>query len=334
MIIDSLPHTIWIILSVVLQFVGFLKTASEFTNVEYTDGNGSTRYAYLKLPENFNASETYPAAIVFHAWNGMGEEPVYFADKLADEGYIAIAPDMFRNVAAGNLQIPWNIFTVVTYPQSQIDEDVDSAIQYLEETYGDSLSHIVSGPGFCFGGSQALELSRRFEINATISLYGSSISGFGESTSSDDDVWGLIGANGSPLLGIYGALDQGPSPEQVASFEIALQQREIDNNITIYPDVGHAFVNPDAYEDGNEQAVEAWKQVLTFFADVVSVSPENESNKSMRNRRERRNSNIGNTKYSQRENKYEALYDWSMIQDHLTDKMLHKGHGKKNHRFV
>lgn len=61
----------------------------------------------------------------------MSEEATFFCDKLADEGYYCLAPDLFRNVASPAMNILWNIYSVVTTSQDQIDSDSDAALAYL-----------------------------------------------------------------------------------------------------------------------------------------------------------------------------------------------------------
>jgi len=257
-------------LTPLLLFFGYLTPASEYANVSYIS-NGETLYAYVATPAEGCPNEGCPAAVVLHAWNGMGEEPLYFADKLAEQGFVAIAPDMFRGVAAPEDAILWNILTLEAIPQEQIDSDLDAALDYLLS----NPHHIVdsarvsAGPGFCFGGSQALLLSSRRQLATTVSLYGSSTVDYQDPTTGN---WGYLGAADAPVLGIYGALDYSPSPAEAAGFAAALEARNATFNVTVYPDVGHAFVNPEAHESGQPQAVAAWDQVTAFLSDSLASS--------------------------------------------------------------
>ena len=88
----SLIHSI---LTQILVLLGVLSPVTDLANVAYEAGDGTTLHAYLATPETGCASGC-PAAIVFHAWNGLSEEPLYFADQLAEQGYVALAPDLFR----------------------------------------------------------------------------------------------------------------------------------------------------------------------------------------------------------------------------------------------
>lgn len=291
-----------------------LNPATDFTNIEYEDGDGTTLYAYMATPPGYDpaSSDVYPTALVFHAWNGMGDEPLYFADLLAKEGYIALAPDLYRGVASPSLLIPWNILSVLTAPQDRMDDDVDAAISYLEGLGTMDPDHLVSGPGFCFGGTQALELARRRHVAATVSLYGTSISELTTATSDAD--WGLLGHEGSPVMGVYGEDDGSPSPEEAEDFREALSARAITHNVTVYPDVSHAFVNPEAHEDGDEQAVRAWDSVVAFLNEVA------EGDGIVATPIERLST------LQSRPRAYHPTLSWAV--DHATDAMQHKGHGQ------
>lgn len=294
-------------------FIGILSSANTYSNVEYVNGDGDNLFAYLALPPDYNETQTYPTALVFHAWNGMSDEPVYFADLLAEQGYIALAPDLYRGVASPELLIPWNILSVITAPQDRMDADVDLAIEYLEGMGSADMSRLVSGPGFCFGGAQALELAKRKAVAATVSLYGSSISEL--TTDAPDEYWGLIGVDGSPILGIYGEEDMGPSPDQVVKFTAAMVERGILHNTTIYEGVGHAFVNPDAHSSANTQAVTAWDQVVEFMLEVAQGDGMSRRTKEMH--------------LSHRVHTYRSPLSWFV--DHATDGVYHKGHANHLH---
>ena len=305
----SLGEIIISILSRFFLFLGLVFSAKDFANIEYTNSNGDTLYAYVAFPPNYNnnTNETYPVAMVLHSGGGMNDVPVYFADLLAKEGgYVVIAPDLFRGIAAPQTFVPWNLLNVNSSPQDRVDSDVDAAIEYLEGLGTVDVPTLVSGPGFCFGGSQALELARRRSVGATVALYAGSTPGFQDPE--DDEMWGLLGH--SPILGIYGALDGAPSPEDVNVFESALQARNATYNITIYDDVGHSFVTPEAHESGDVQATAAWNQVMSFLEDFKETSQSSPSA-------------IRDVQTVKRKAYHPSL---SWILDHLTDNIYHKGH--------
>ena len=151
--------------------------------------------------------------------------------------------------------------------------DADAALEYLRSLGTVDDTEIISGPGFCFGGTQSLVFASRHQTAATITCYGTYISELADSTGVS---WGKIGAQGSPVLGIYGELDARPSPAQAEAFRAALTARGVAHNVSIYPEVGHAFITPDAHRHaehvGHAQAVAAWEQIVRFVDGVHSGS--------------------------------------------------------------
>jgi carboxymethylenebutenolidase len=67
-----------------------------------------------------------------------------------------------------------------------------------------------------------------------------------------------------PVLGIYGEEDGNIPVEQVRAFEQALESLNVENTVTIYPGVGHAFVKSDTYNSGGAPE-DAWNQMVTFL---------------------------------------------------------------------
>jgi carboxymethylenebutenolidase len=295
------------ILGTLMKLVCLIFPATEFSNVEYTNDQGDTLLAYLAKPPDWSADATYPAAVVMHGWNGMSEEPVYFANLLAEQGYIVLAPDLFRGVSSAEWNIPWNILTVQNTEQDRMDKDVDAAMDYLLSLNVDE-ARVFSGPGFCFGGAQVLESAKRRAFAATITLYGSNIEDLQDPESSN---WGMIGVDDSKVLGIYGADDRAPSPGEAEGFGLAMEARGIDHTVKIYGGVGHAFVNSDDHEDGKQQATEAWDQIVSFMNDVTG------GRGSSRHALE-----MGTIPRSQEE--YHPSMTWKV--DHTMDMFRHTGH--------
>ena len=73
-----------------------------------------------------------------------------------------------------------------------------------------------------------------------------------------------------PKYSEYGADDGNPNPDEAKGFQKALTARNIANTVTIYNGVGHAFVNPKDHRSGMPQAVDVWKQVISFMNETVS----------------------------------------------------------------
>lgn len=227
--------------------------ASAFTNVTYINPDGVPLNAYLAVPDG---EGPFPGVLMIHEWWGMRPEIVEKADKLAAEGYAVLAPDTYRG--ASTTIVPRALFLRLSTPEARVDGDMQTAFEYLA-------SHEAVDParigvvGFCYGGGVALRHAiRNPQIAATINLYGS--------TPDDPASFGALLNDGTgPVLGIFGEDDAQIPLSEVEAFEAALTAADIPHTITIYADVGHAFVQPDAIAEGGA-AAEAWNQILAFFA--------------------------------------------------------------------
>ncbi len=223
-------------------------------NVEYRAADGSALRGYLAQPAG---AGPHPAVIMIHEWWGLNADIVEMADRLAAEGYVVLAPDAYRGQVTGT--VPRALWLRITTPDERIAADVDAAYAYLlslEEVDAERTAAL----GFCFGGGQSLRMGIRHpELAATVILYGDLVS--------DPAEFGaLIG--GGPLLGIYGAEDASIPLAQVEAFEAALVSAGVAHRITVYPNVGHAFVQPDAIDQPGA-AHDAWQEILTFLAETV-----------------------------------------------------------------
>lgn len=252
------------LLLAILSAWGQTFPATKFTNIKY-EVDGVELHAYLATPKS--PTNSTPAVVVFHAWNGMSEEATYFADRLAEDGYYAIAPDLFRGVAAEGTNIVWNILTVLTTSQNRMDNDSDAALSYLKGLTNVDDSRISSGPGFCFGGSQSLVFASRHKMAATVTCYGTYIK---ELHDADSSAWGKL-KEGGPVQGIYGEQDTSPGPDDAKKFGEALQKNGMNYNISMYSDVGHGFITPEAHREDSEdpthkQAVLAWNEIEQFLS--------------------------------------------------------------------
>ncbi len=209
----------------------------------------------------------HPAVLLIHEWWGLNEGITILADALAGEGYVVLAPDVYRNhVTALFTRAIW---LRITIPTGQVKADVDSALDHL--LILDAVdNNRVASMGFCFGGGQSLQLGLRQseKLSATIMYYGQVVTGL-------DELRPLKKAE--PVLGIFAAEDQQILEEDVLEFEAALNSLDIENEITIYPDVGHAFVNEDNYNKPGP-AMDAWQQTLAFLETNLKGSREEAAN--------------------------------------------------------
>jgi carboxymethylenebutenolidase len=225
------------------------------TNVTFPGPKGVTLKGYLSKPRG---SGTFPAVVMIHEWWGLNHNITLLADALAREGFIVLAVDTFRGSVA---KTPSDAMKQVRgTPQEQIAADLDAALDFLR-SYPNVDPDRVASLGFCFGGTQSMYMgTRNPELAAVVIFYGTG-------PIQDAAQLGSMQQAG-PVLGIYGKKDGNIPVQQVRNFEDAMDSRNVENTITIYPGVGHAFVNSGNYQSDGAPG-QAWKQMVNFLKDTL-----------------------------------------------------------------
>ena len=230
-----------------------LTQASEVAaqEVTYATVNGKEVTGYLAQPENTDGDT--PGIIVIHEWWGLNDNIRMMADKLAGEGYSALAVDMYYGKVAESSD------SAGTYARSvDQEEGIDNLTQaygYLAEQQGAENIGVI---GWCFGGGWSLQtaLAHPEKIDATVIYYGRLVT----------DAEQLKKLQ-MPVLGIFGAEDQGIPPKTVKEFESALNQSGVSNSIHIYEGAGHAFANPSGTRYKEDAAEDAWQKTVSFLQE-------------------------------------------------------------------
>lgn len=188
--------------------------------------------------------------VMVHEWWGLNDNMRGMAEILASHGYAVLAVDLFEGKVASTSQEAQA--QVAGLDQGQATANMQAAADYLRAQGVEEVAVL----GWCFGGGQALQLSMSGEeLVATVIYYG-----FLETDQAklEPIKW--------PVLGIFGESDQAISVPTVRAFEQALGNLTIENEIYIYPDVGHAFANPSGGGWAPEETKDAWERTLTFLA--------------------------------------------------------------------
>jgi carboxymethylenebutenolidase len=250
-----------LVLLLVVVFFGFIgldaafgNTAQDYTNITYAGDDGVTLNGYLAMPEG---EGPHPAVILIHEWWGINEGITILADELAKEGYVVLAPDAYRGNTTSN--VPRALWLRLGTPEEQVFADVDASLAHLRSLPEVDTDRVAS-MGFCFGGGHSLQLGMRQSENLalTIIYYGSLIT-------APNQLEKLRTA--SPVLGIFAEEDQQILVADVLEFEANLNTLDIPNEITIYPKVGHGFLNEENYKESETAGGKAWSQTVTFLEE-------------------------------------------------------------------
>jgi carboxymethylenebutenolidase len=217
----------------------------------YTEYQDELIYGYFAAPADM--FEPLPAVIMIHEWWGLNDNIRAMADRLAGEGYIVFAVDLFNGKVAKSAGEARVLMAQAIEDPEAGNQNIRAAFQFVSETAGAPRIGVI---GWCFGGGWSLSTARLFpeELDASVIYYGQ--------VTDDEEALQPIGA---PILGLFAAEDTGIKVESVKAFEAALQRLRKNYEVHIYPGVGHAFANPTGTSYNAAAAEDAWRRTLEFL---------------------------------------------------------------------
>jgi carboxymethylenebutenolidase len=227
--------------------------AATSKNVSYKSGD-ETVHAVLYTPEG---KGPFPGIVVIHEWWGLNDWVKEQAAKLSDQGYVALAIDLYRGKVATTPDEAHEIMRGV--PEDRAARDLHAAVEFLK-SQSDVKKERIGSIGWCMGGGYSLDVAlQEPTLTAAVINYGH--------LASDSESLKKIKAS---ILGLFGGQDQGIPKEDVKKFEQALKQQGNKVEVMIYPDAGHAFENPNNKAGYRaDDAADAWKRTVNFLADTL-----------------------------------------------------------------
>ena len=230
--------------------VAMTSSAADSRAVSYKSGD-ETVNALLYTPAG---KGPFPAIVVIHEWWGLNDWVKEEASKLADQGYAALAIDLYRGKVATTPDEAHEIMRGL--PQDRAIRDLLAATTYLRAQKNIDPKRVGS-IGWCMGGGYSLDLALNDpKLKATVVNYGH--------LATDDASLKKINA---AILGIFGGQDKGIPVADVNKFESQLKALGKTVEIHIFPDAGHAFENPNNKQGYRaEDAAQAWKLTVDFLA--------------------------------------------------------------------
>ena len=222
----------------------------------YADVEDELVYGHFAFPEDM--LEPLPGIIVIHDWWGLNDNVRAMADRLAGEGYIVLAVDLFGGKTADNVQEARLLMLSVDKDAEAARSNIGQAFEFLDMTAG---APRVGSLGWGFGGGWSLDAAMLLPRDlAAAAVY------YGDDT---DDMEKLDPVE-APILGLFGEADRGVPVDSVRRFEAALQRLEKDHEIHIYPGAGHAFANPTGRNYDPDLAEDAWRRTRDFLSQKLS----------------------------------------------------------------
>jgi len=223
----------------------------ETQTVAYATVNGQQVQGYLARPTGVEGP--LPGVIVIHEWWGLNDNIRSMAEQLAGQGYRALAVDLYRGASASTPDEAQNLMRASMEKSGELTENLKQAYAYLSDG-GQKVGTI----GWCFGGGWSLQtaLALPADIDATVIYYGRLVADKAE-----------LEKLPMPILGIFGAEDEGIPVESVRAFESALKELGKNASIHVYEGADHAFANPSGQNYQAEPAADAWQKTLAFFEE-------------------------------------------------------------------
>ncbi len=250
---------------------------------------------YLVRP---NQLESHPAVLLIHEIWGLSDHIKSVAGRLAGQGYVTLAPDLFARPDLADVMRPENISEVFKlmrsippehmgdrdYLQTQLGqlpearrEPVGRAFALMtremptESLVRDLVNAVdflraqkfnngkVGSVGFCFGGGLSLNLACHARYDAAVLFYGG-----------NPDPIDQVQNISCPVMAIYGADDTRVNGG-IDNLVRAMVTYKKNFEMKIYPNAAHAFFNEtNAQGYRPAQAQDAWERLLRFFGTNLS----------------------------------------------------------------
>lgn len=222
--------------------------SSDTSRVHVGPADGGTS-AFVAWP---SGREAGPAVIVIHEWWGLNGQIREVARRLAQQGYVAIVPDLYHGRVASDAERAHELM------RGLLDDvaltDLDATVSWLrsEPRVG---RHKIGVVGFCMGGRVAELLAlHSAEPAATVMFYGPP----------EIDPTQLVKLR-APLQGHFGGEDQGIPLQRVEMLRAGLMEARKPVDIHVYAGAGHAFMNDARPSFHPDAARQAWARTLAFF---------------------------------------------------------------------
>jgi carboxymethylenebutenolidase len=238
--------------------------------ISITGYGGDDIEAYLAVPED--SPGPHGSVVVIHHMPGYDSSTKEIVRKFAANGYAALMPNLYYRDAPG--ATPDDAAATARakggVPDERLVGDVGGAAEYLRKLAGSNGK--VGVIGYCSGGRQSFLAACSLELDAAVDCYGACIvnpppEGMPLKVA---PIVGLSKDLSCPLLGLFGADDKYPAPEETAELSKVLDELGKPHEFHTYEGAGHAFfaVNRVAYRP--EAANDGWEKIWDFYGRYLA----------------------------------------------------------------
>ena len=230
--------------------------------VEYGMVEGKQLSGYLAKPDD--TSGTQPGLLVIHEWWGLNDNIKKMSRRLAGEGYVVLAVDLYNGDVAEKPEQAKKLMQDAMANKEKKLQNIEAGIAYLKTAQSANTLGVL---GWCFGGGWTLQTALNFpeDIDAAVMYYGQLIL--------EKDKLEKIEA---PLLGIFAEEDQAIPAASVLKFQGMLKEMNKTSKIRVFEGVDHAFANPSGKAYDPDAAEDSW-EMATEWLDKYLTAPDSDA---------------------------------------------------------
>ena len=218
------------------------------TTVQFASNGGAA--------SGYCAGSSGPGVLVVQEWWGLDGWIKSVCDRLADAGFVALAPDLYHGELAEHTEMDKAGHLMTTLPPDRAARDMSGAVDWLAANSSGTGVGVV---GFCMGGMLSFIIAsiRGDVVKAAVPFYG-----FPQGDGEPD--WSGLQA---VVRGHMAAVDSFFGPEAAAALEAKLRDLGKDVTLTVHPGTGHAFMGEhDALGTYDaDLAAQVWPEVFSFL---------------------------------------------------------------------
>ncbi len=217
----------------------------------YGEGPRSNHVGYLAMPRD--AAEPLPGIILIHEWWGLNDNIKAMTRRLAGEGYVALAVDLYGGKTAETPAAAEAMMTELMADPDAARTNLRQAYDYLEKY---AFAPRIASIGWCLGGGWSLQTALMYPdaLDAMVMYYGQVV------TEPE-----RLAALNVPVLGFFGGLDESIPVRHVQQFQAALGELGKPAEVLIVPRADHAFANPSGGNYNEQAANDAWIKTVAFL---------------------------------------------------------------------
>ncbi|TAM06077.1 MAG: dienelactone hydrolase family protein [Paraburkholderia sp.] len=225
--------------------------------ITFTRPDGQALQGYLARPEK---TEGAPAIVVIQEWWGLNDQIRGVANRLAQSGYLALVPDLYRGKATVEEEEANHLMNGLDFADAA-SQDIRGAVDFLL-----TLTDRVGVTGFCMGGALTLLAATQIPgLSAVVVWYGCPPLDYIDATKIT-----------APVLGHWATQDMFFEPDMIDALETKLRDAKVDVEFHRYL-AHHAFANETAEGPGRIAATQydpvwaqlAWDRTLTFWGKTL-----------------------------------------------------------------